>query len=592
MSISPRGMSVQEAYRLYREGFLLVNRRYQRKLVWTVEEKQRLIGSLLRGYPIPLILLAEKPEVHGPNKYEIIDGMQRLNSIFAFIENAFSFNDQYFAVREFARASQVAAAGLFTEAPEDQPRLPPATCAELLDYQLAVTIYPSRNESDITEVFGRINSGGKQLSDQEKRQAGVTGRFADLIRQLAAELRGDVSKEVLLLSDMPEISIETGGARQGYRVRADDTVWCKQGIITSAQLRDSDDEAMLADIAASVVLGKPVPASKEFFDLLYDQSKKESQEVEQALTAYGASRLQNEIKTTFSVLNETIIAFSSDRNALRKTVNPKSGNPIKTAFYAVFMAFFDLIVRQERSPDNPMEIMAALKGLRSKLKVSAHYATTEDRINNVGLTKGLIERHFVRKEPPVLRHGPGLVIDFENSLRRSKIETPRYEFKQGILRLSNDRKRDDEVLRRLPEMLCAIANLGPQSEGYLYFGIANNQKDASRIQSLDKINPIQVGDAFVVGIDREARNLGLSVEKYVEQIVSAIKNSNLSEPLKTQVLASVDTIDYRGLSVLRIQVPQQREVSFVGEEAFVRSNSSTELVAGPKLLAVSRLFKG
>lgn len=43
MSITPRGMSIQEAYRLYREGSLLVNRRYQRKLVWTVAEKERLI---------------------------------------------------------------------------------------------------------------------------------------------------------------------------------------------------------------------------------------------------------------------------------------------------------------------------------------------------------------------------------------------------------------------------------------------------------------------------------------------------------------------------------------------------------------------
>jgi uncharacterized protein with ParB-like and HNH nuclease domain len=57
MSITPRGMSVTEAYRLYRSGSLLVNRKYQRKLVWTVSEKEKLIGSILKGYPIPLILL-------------------------------------------------------------------------------------------------------------------------------------------------------------------------------------------------------------------------------------------------------------------------------------------------------------------------------------------------------------------------------------------------------------------------------------------------------------------------------------------------------------------------------------------------------
>ena len=81
MSIVPRGIGVSQAYRLYRSGNLLVNRKYQRKLIGSVDEKEKLIGSILNGYPIPLILLAERPQVHGSGKYEIIDGMQRLNAI-------------------------------------------------------------------------------------------------------------------------------------------------------------------------------------------------------------------------------------------------------------------------------------------------------------------------------------------------------------------------------------------------------------------------------------------------------------------------------------------------------------------------------
>ncbi len=65
MSSAPRGMAIQEAYRHYRDGNLWVNRKYQRKLVWTTEEKERLIDSILKGYPIPLLLLAERPQLHG-----------------------------------------------------------------------------------------------------------------------------------------------------------------------------------------------------------------------------------------------------------------------------------------------------------------------------------------------------------------------------------------------------------------------------------------------------------------------------------------------------------------------------------------------
>ncbi len=81
---SPRGMTIMEAYELYRNNRLYINRRYQRKLVWSSQEKKDLIDSILLQYPVPLILLASQAD-----KYEIIDGMQRLNAIFGFIENHF-----------------------------------------------------------------------------------------------------------------------------------------------------------------------------------------------------------------------------------------------------------------------------------------------------------------------------------------------------------------------------------------------------------------------------------------------------------------------------------------------------------------------
>ena len=81
MSITPKGMSIQEAYRNYSDGKFLVNRKYQRKLVWTVDEKEYLIDSIIKGLPIPLVLLAQTND----GKLEIIDGLQRLNAIISFI---------------------------------------------------------------------------------------------------------------------------------------------------------------------------------------------------------------------------------------------------------------------------------------------------------------------------------------------------------------------------------------------------------------------------------------------------------------------------------------------------------------------------
>lgn len=49
------------------------HRKYQRNLVWTKEEKQRLIDSINNWFPIPLILLMEKPQLFSYMERKIRD---------------------------------------------------------------------------------------------------------------------------------------------------------------------------------------------------------------------------------------------------------------------------------------------------------------------------------------------------------------------------------------------------------------------------------------------------------------------------------------------------------------------------------------
>jgi uncharacterized protein with ParB-like and HNH nuclease domain len=85
--LTVKGESVERVYGNYQAWRYIVNRRYQRKLVWTLDEKRRFIDSLLSGYPVPIVLLAERKSAPGQGFFEIIDGMQRLNAVFGFIEN-------------------------------------------------------------------------------------------------------------------------------------------------------------------------------------------------------------------------------------------------------------------------------------------------------------------------------------------------------------------------------------------------------------------------------------------------------------------------------------------------------------------------
>lgn len=590
MSVIPSGVSVQEIYRRYRENQIIVNRKYQRKLVWSEDEKARLIDSILKGYPIPLILFAEFVGDDGRTYYEVLDGMQRLNAIVGFIENEYPVLGKYFDIKQLARAQQAEKDGLF-EAYHGDALHTPAICANLLDYQLAVTSYKVELEENVFEIFRRINSSGRQLSSQEQRQAGVLCPFSDLVRGIAAEIRGDSTSEQVALSDMPQISIGNTRENSRYGLNADNTFWVKQGIITIQNLKNSDDEEIIADILISILLDEPFARSKERLDNAYDLSSELYSKIEASLIRYTPKKLKEDVQNTFSVLMNCIESVSKESNYLRGIITPNSRITFKNAFYTLFMAMFELLVKEDLSPYDNNGLLKSLYDLQSRIKVETHYATTENRRQNIDLTKGLIRPFFVRKEPAALAHGSGLALDFENSIRRSKIETPRYEFKQGLLRLSDNRKYDKALEEQILKTICAIANIGPSSEGYIFIGVADKTADAKRIEKLDNVIPIQISNHFVVGVDREAKALGITLEDYCRRIVGFIKASPLSETLVSSVLSNIDIVDYRSLSVIRIKIPSQPEISYYGEEVYERQYNNTVKIESPKaVMAIAKRF--
>ncbi|MBS0264548.1 MAG: DUF262 domain-containing protein, partial [Planctomycetes bacterium] len=469
MATTPRGMTVIEAYRLFRTNRFVVNRAYQRKLVWNLEEKEKLIDSILKNFPIPLMLFLQRSD----GKFEIIDGMQRLNAILSFIETAFHLKDgSRFDVREFPTAKQYAESGVFNVFNSER-KLTREQCAQILDYQLAVTIFTVDETSDVTEIFGRINSGGRQLSPHERRQAGIISPFSRLVRTISSELRGDTSPDVVNLADMPMISIDAPTLRLGYGVHAENTVWCKQGILRTRELRESLDEQVVADIAISILLESPFNASRERFDDAYDTSTALCEDITTRLAVYGEKQLADEIKAVFSLFMEIVESVDQSQYAFRSVVNADAGaNPVRTPFYAMIMALHKLAIKEVKQPLDNKQLMDSIKHLSSKLQMASHHVNVEDRKRNIDITIGLMQRHFAHKEPPLLGHGVGLAVDFENSIRRSKIETARYEFKQGLLRLDKKRGEDEGIISKIAQTACAMANIGPDAVGYIYIGVA------------------------------------------------------------------------------------------------------------------------
>lgn len=592
MNISPRGMSVMNLYQIYRNGCLLVNRKYQRKLVWTKEEKESLIDSVLSQYPIPLILLAEKGiNEEGATTYEIIDGMQRLNALFGFIENEFTVKGSYFDVTQHPTANTLSSEGVFSPITgEDIKLLGQKDCAAFLEYQLPISTFQG-TESEVIEIFGRINSNGKHLSPQEVRQAGVTTVFSGLVRELSSEIRGDVSEEVLPLTEMPEISIDSRNIALGYGVAAEETFWCNQGILRVSHLRDSEDEQLIADIILSIALKDPFPSSKDNFDDYY-MSEKKKLEIESAIATYGTENLKHDIKLVFGTIQSLIISKSHDKNYLKNILNPRAGsNAVKEPYYTLFMAIYELMIIEGKEPFNVDEIFSSITDLASKIASGKNYIATENRVKNINLTVGLLQNYF-KKSEQVLRSPGVLAIDFENYLRLSKIEPPNYDFKQGFYTLSEEnRVFDDQSFEKMLCNISALANLGKGKRGFLFIGVSDRETHTLRVEALDKVNVPRIGDFGVVGLEREALLKGVSLDQYISYITTKFTNSELSTNIKAGLTSGMTPINYRGKTILMIEVVCGSEPCWYKNDMYIRDGAQCKKISGEDVGTVYSRFK-
>jgi Protein of unknown function DUF262 len=569
-TLSSEPTSVQSIYSWYREGRLFVNRRYQRKLVWTLEEKQKLIDSILKDYPIPAILLAEKE-----GKYEIIDGLQRLHAILSFIELAYASQDgRIFNLSFFPTAKSYYDEGLFSANAEGS-ELENKQCSAILDYSLAASIMRNAEDSEINDVFNRINTYGHRLSDQERRQSGIQSKFSDLVRELACEYRGDVSRNTLPLYEMPSISIDLPKARHGYDIKSEEVFWVNQGILRATDLRDSLDEQCLADIVACVVGQDLINRSKSALDALYDPTHAEYNRIEAALETYGTEKVTDEIKYCIEqILN--VCAYEQSEKLRRIIFSNPTTNAFPSVFAVLLLAFHEVIVGEQKVVSDWSGLRRSIDNICDRMESGQGGANAEQRRSNIDVIKGLISRNFI-KDPKITEklYADHKIVDIESDIRRSTVETSCFELKQGLLNLTEDANDPSSMLSKIPMHICAIANNGKGVGGKIIIGVCDGEADADRAKVLHGIEPRVVGSRFVVGVCREAKAMAMPLEKYFQMIRDAISNSGLSADVRSSVLATIDFNSYYGLGVIVIAVRPQEEMSYLNDDVYYRSGDQT-----------------
>lgn len=151
--------NILDLQNLFTYGHLNLEPGFQRQSVWKERDRAKLIDSILRNYPLPAIFLYKREE-DGHLVFDVIDGKQRLESIFMFM-------------------------GTMRGRFKTRTQLPDADSVEFVDWTLLkrkslqhlitgyeIPIIEVDGElGEIIDVFVRINSTGKALTTQEKRHA-------------------------------------------------------------------------------------------------------------------------------------------------------------------------------------------------------------------------------------------------------------------------------------------------------------------------------------------------------------------------------------------------------------------------------------
>ncbi len=141
-------------------GLLDLSPMYQRRSVWTEKAKSYLIDTIIRGKPIPKILITQNLE-GGRNIRVVVDGQQRVRTILDFINGNFKISRAH--NRELAGRT-------YDELSSDLKN-------EFLKYEVGVDILFDQSLEDILDIFARLNTYSVKLNPQELLNATYLGYF-------------------------------------------------------------------------------------------------------------------------------------------------------------------------------------------------------------------------------------------------------------------------------------------------------------------------------------------------------------------------------------------------------------------------------
>lgn len=170
---TPQTFSIAEFLKWNDDGELKLNPQFQRGSVWTSPARTYLIDSILRGYPIPKLLLRTTIDRDSRRTIrDVVDGQQRLRTIIDFASGKLVLGPK---AGEFRGKK-------YSDLDDDLKDT-------FLAYKLTCEQLINASDDDVLEVFVRINSYAVAVTEAELRNARFDNDFTDLVKQIVSKTK-------------------------------------------------------------------------------------------------------------------------------------------------------------------------------------------------------------------------------------------------------------------------------------------------------------------------------------------------------------------------------------------------------------------
>lgn len=180
----PSDFTLNGLFKMWESGDITIPD-YQREFVWSLKQSSLLIESFLIGLPVPPIFFY----IDENNRNLVIDGQQRLLSVFYFFEGYFGSENEK-GKRQIFRLSGLNPKNRYHNKrfvdldDNDKRKLENSVLRAINVRQLA----PKDQSTSVYHIFERLNTGGTPLKPQEIRNCVFRGEFLDKLRVLNSNI--------------------------------------------------------------------------------------------------------------------------------------------------------------------------------------------------------------------------------------------------------------------------------------------------------------------------------------------------------------------------------------------------------------------